>query len=230
MAGRKLVLGLAFAISLFFAIGIITDCLPDKSAKLGLRGDESQSVFIGYAGAGTVISGSYEAYWGNIEFFLVDSGNYSRWSDGLSYSMYSYRNGKTESFNFSVPYDAKWYAVFHKTSLVDIDFVTYEIFVGFLGFRTVVFTIVGLAMAAVIGMFALLSRMASWPEEAITESIDRERVPGETARDVGKPEAPEPATFFGIACLYCGHGNPRDAEFCIKCGRNLDETDDVARY
>ncbi|MFX0069311.1 MAG: zinc ribbon domain-containing protein [Candidatus Hodarchaeota archaeon] len=230
MAGRKLFLGLAFTISLFFSVGIITDCLPDKSITLGLQGDESQSVFIGYAAAGTVISGSYEAYWGTIEFFLVDSGNYSRWLGGLSYSMHSYRNGKTESFNLSVPYDAKWYAIFHKTSLVDIDFVTYEIFVGFLGFRTLVFTIVGLAMAAVIGVFALLSRMASWPEEAITELIDRDRVPEVTAREVGKLEAPEPSSFFGTACPYCGHGNPRDAEFCIRCGQTLDLTDDVAQY
>ncbi|MFX0088931.1 MAG: zinc ribbon domain-containing protein [Promethearchaeota archaeon] len=230
MGGRKLILGLAFAISLFFAIGIVTDCLPDRSNTLGLRGDGPQSIFIGYAAAGTVISGSYRAYWGSIEFFLVDGDNYSRWSDGLIYSMYSYRNGKTESFNFSVPYDARWYAVFHKTSLVDIDFVTYDIFVGFLGFRTLVFTIVGLAMAAVIGVFALLNRVASWPEEAITESIDRDRVPEVTAREVGKPEAREPPSFFGIGCPYCGHGNPRDAEFCIRCGRTLDEIDDATQY
>ncbi|MFX0097246.1 MAG: zinc ribbon domain-containing protein [Candidatus Hodarchaeota archaeon] len=33
-----------------------------------------------------------------------------------------------------------------------------------------------------------------------------------------------------FSCPDCGHENPGDADFCIRCGRDLDITDDVARY
>lgn len=33
-----------------------------------------------------------------------------------------------------------------------------------------------------------------------------------------------------LSCPDCGHKNPKDADFCIRCGRDLDVTDDVARY
>lgn len=33
-----------------------------------------------------------------------------------------------------------------------------------------------------------------------------------------------------LSCPDCGYTNPGDAEFCIKCGRDLDVIDDLTRY
>lgn len=60
-------------------------------------------------------------------------------------------------------------------------------------------------------------------EEEVEEFIDYDQMSVLKAGDV---ESKKPV----LSCPHCGYENPADADFCIRCGRDLDVTDDVARY
>lgn len=80
-----------------------------------------------------------------------------------------------------------------------------------------------LAGLAVFGIYWSSSRGTQAIEpmvDSITSPTHREET---TPEDVGSETAV-------LSCPDCGYKNPADADFCIRCGRDLDVTDDVARY
>ncbi|MFX0097489.1 MAG: zinc-ribbon domain-containing protein [Candidatus Hodarchaeota archaeon] len=84
-----------------------------------------------------------------------------------------------------------------------------------------------LLMPLVILVISVLYRSSSEEGQAFDVSAypDIESVYyEETGPEEGEPKTP------GFLCPDCGHKNPRDADFCIRCGQDLDITDDVARY
>ena len=84
-----------------------------------------------------------------------------------------------------------------------------------------------LAVFILLGAVALRIYTSSSREAEPAEMADPTSSPvyyEETTPKEGKSKRPV------ILCPSCGYENPRDAEFCIRCGRDLDVTDDVARY
>ncbi|MFX0097588.1 MAG: DUF2341 domain-containing protein [Candidatus Hodarchaeota archaeon] len=53
--------------------------------------------------------------------------------------------------------------------------------------------------------------------------IPETSAPEETEPETVEDEMEEPLTASEPVCSYCGHINPVDSEFCIKCGRHLGE-------
>lgn len=192
-----------------------------------LWGGESHPIRIGYVSSGEVIHGSYSSDGSSIEFFIVDEGNYSRWVDNLTYDRHSYKHGVIVSFNFTVPYNDTWYAIFHNPNPVLFDYVDYEIRIGFprpANFEPIL-AIAGIAVAVIIGMAILIKVKSSRAEtplaERLTERTTEIAYEEETVFEEVTAESHEPVLGNGLVCSFCGHENPSDAEFCVECGREL---------
>lgn len=223
---RRTLLLCLFATFLFSAGGFVTNSRQYISGGFWLESGEHRSVLVGFVPLGEVIRGSYSAL-ANIEFFIVDEFNYDRWLNGLSNDRHSYHLGDAVSFNFAVPYTDTWYAVFHNPTSF-LHYVDYEILVTLIpsGSLTPIFIIAGVGVGVTIGMVVLLRATRSRRETPVTEPItepavgpiSEEGTPAETQKD--KP--PKGVLVSELICTYCGHGNPSDAEFCIRCGRRLD--------
>ncbi|MFX0069409.1 MAG: zinc ribbon domain-containing protein [Candidatus Hodarchaeota archaeon] len=176
--------------------------------------EESLTIPLGRLKSGVVIHGSISVQMGSVEFFIVNEGNYSRWSDGLSCYVYSLG----WSFNFTIPYDDEWYAVFDNPDSMFPSY-QYEIHIGSIGFLTVIFTVPGIIVASIIGIAFIVGGRLEPTFEPTSRPIYREEI---TPKEV-EPRKPE------FICPDCGHANPRDADFCIRCGQDLDLTDEVSR-
>lgn len=59
-------------------------------------------------------------------------------------------------------------------------------------------------------------------EESIEKAISVPVSIEELTREAVEVKVPETELLPRAACPYCGHGNPSDAEFCIRCGRILE--------
>lgn len=74
------------------------------------------------ADAGWRIEGSFSTS-SNIEFFICDADNYTKWRNSESGLLYEHSEETTsQTFNFTIPHDSTWYVVFlnvqtHATSL-----------------------------------------------------------------------------------------------------------------
>lgn len=74
-------------------------------------------VVYGNANAGWRIEGSFSADY-DIEFFICDTENYSRWDRKQSAFLYEHDEETTGNiFNFTIPYDSEWYVVFSNIQL-----------------------------------------------------------------------------------------------------------------
>ena len=64
------------------------------------------------ADAGWRIEGSFTSS-RDIEFFICDANNYTRWTRNESVLFFEHNEETTgQSFNFTIPYDSTWYVVF----------------------------------------------------------------------------------------------------------------------
>jgi hypothetical protein len=64
------------------------------------------------ADAGWRIEGSFSSS-NDIEFFICDADNYTKWRKEESVFLYEYREEATgQTFNFTIPYDSEWYVIF----------------------------------------------------------------------------------------------------------------------
>lgn len=71
----------------------------------------------GNADAGWRIEGSFSADY-DIEFFICDAENYTRWDRKQSAFLYEHDSETTgQIFNFTIPYDSEWYVVFSNVQL-----------------------------------------------------------------------------------------------------------------
>ncbi|MFX0097233.1 MAG: zinc-ribbon domain-containing protein [Candidatus Hodarchaeota archaeon] len=84
----------------------------------------------------------------------------------------------------------------------------------------VVFVLIGVATW---GIYKSSSRLAEVDEPIDDPTTGPAYYEETTPKDV---ESKTPA----FSCPDCGYENPMDADFCIGCGRDLDVTDEVARY
>jgi len=64
------------------------------------------------ADAGWRIEGSFSVN-NDIEFFICDAGNYTRWNRNESVLLFEHSEATSgQLFNFTIPYDSTWYVVF----------------------------------------------------------------------------------------------------------------------
>lgn len=72
------------------------------------------------ASAGWRIEGSFSVN-NDIEFFICDADNYTRWQRQESVSLFEHSVETTgQMFNFTIPYDSIWYVVFSNVQSQDV--------------------------------------------------------------------------------------------------------------
>lgn len=75
-------------------------------------------VVYGNADTGWRIEGSFSADY-DIEFFICDAENYTRWDRKQIAFLYEHESETTgQIFNFTIPYDSEWYVVFSNVQLL----------------------------------------------------------------------------------------------------------------
>ncbi|MFX1487036.1 MAG: zinc-ribbon domain-containing protein [Promethearchaeota archaeon] len=80
---------------------------------------------------------------------------------------------------------------------------------------------------ALLGLQVFARRSSS--REAEVAELVADSTPAPFYYEEAKPEEVESETPM-VSCPDCGYENPGDADFCIRCGRDLDIKDDTARY
>ncbi len=81
----------------------------DIDRNLGV--DEFYAVYRS-ADAGWRIEGSFSTS-GNVEFFICDADNYTRWINNENVLLYEHSEVTTgQTFNFTIPYTSTWYVIF----------------------------------------------------------------------------------------------------------------------
>ncbi|MFX1487033.1 MAG: zinc ribbon domain-containing protein [Promethearchaeota archaeon] len=88
---------------------------------------------------------------------------------------------------------------------------------------SVFFIFFGLVGIIIFGMYRSSSRLAE-----VDEPMD-DPTTSPVYHEESAPKDFQSKTPM-LSCPHCGYENPADADFCIRCGRDLDVTDDVARY
>lgn len=89
--------------------------------------DESYVVYRN-ADAGWRIEGSFSVN-NEIEFFICDAGNYTRWQRHESAVFYEHSVETTGlTFNFTIPYTSIWYAVFSNVQSQDVTNLDAELY------------------------------------------------------------------------------------------------------
>lgn len=84
-------------------------------------------VVYGNAEAGWRIEGSFVTT-NDIEFFICDESNYTAWRLHENSVRYNYRNTTLgEEFNYAVPYESVWYAVFSDFEARGVDSIELEV-------------------------------------------------------------------------------------------------------
>jgi len=79
------------------------------------------------ANGGWRIEGSFSANT-DIEFFICDEGNYTRWKRHESVVLYDHsEDTQGQTFNFTIPYDSTWYVVFHSQAVTSLESDLYYI-------------------------------------------------------------------------------------------------------
>ena len=79
------------------------------------------------ANAGWRIEGSFSTSH-DIEFFICDESNYTRWKRHESVILYEHSEETLgQTFNFTIPYDSTWYVVFHSQAVTSLESDLYYI-------------------------------------------------------------------------------------------------------
>jgi len=79
------------------------------------------------ASNGWRIVGSYSSET-TIEFAICNVGNYSKWLNNQTPSLYDHYVGTSYNFNFTVPYDDDWYVVFSNSYSVTTNSLSVEVY------------------------------------------------------------------------------------------------------
>ncbi len=80
------------------------------------------------ANTGWRIEGSFSAS-RDIEFFICDADNYTRWGRYQSVILHEHSEGTTgQTFNFTIPYNSTWYVVFSNVQSQDVNSLEAELY------------------------------------------------------------------------------------------------------